>query len=145
MMEFFKPWRRKVGGVTLVLALVTMGGWMRSLIGGDYVQLQIGRYRGFYLSYCGRLDLWIKYHEDDSDAVQTGYWRSGMGDLEAYFASHSFFHEWNNYGISIIGPVRLPYWSIVLPLSLLSAHLLLKKPDSSTRTKISESTANEGA
>ena len=36
MREFFKPWRRKIGVVTLVMACVLMAGWVRSeMIGAD--------------------------------------------------------------------------------------------------------------
>lgn len=31
MKEFFQPWRRTVGCVTLVIACVFMGGWCRSM------------------------------------------------------------------------------------------------------------------
>ncbi len=31
MGNFFKPWRRKIGVVTLLMALVSAGGWVRSL------------------------------------------------------------------------------------------------------------------
>ncbi len=38
----------------------------------------------------------------------------------------------------------VPYWSIVIPLTLLSAYLLLSKPHKSTPKKITEPIANEG-
>ena len=38
----------------------------------------------------------------------------------------------------------VPYWSIVVPLTLLSAYLLLTKPRLSTLKKIVAPTANEG-
>src|SRR4051794_40257879 len=37
MGEFFKPWRRRIGVVTLLMALVFMGGWLRSHSFVDYV------------------------------------------------------------------------------------------------------------
>ncbi len=37
-----------------------------------------------------------------------------------------------------------PYWSIVLPLTILSAGLLLTKPRNSTQKKSPEPAANEG-
>lgn len=37
MREFFKGWRRKVGLVTLVMALVFTGGWLRSRFFEDSV------------------------------------------------------------------------------------------------------------
>ena len=38
MGEFFKGWRRKVGVVTLAMALVFMGGWVRSLVIDDFME-----------------------------------------------------------------------------------------------------------
>ena len=39
MGEFFKPWRRKLGIVTLVLACVFMGGWVRSYSAHDALNI----------------------------------------------------------------------------------------------------------
>jgi len=41
MREFFRGWRRKVGVMTLLMACVFMGGWLRSLITTDSVDLPI--------------------------------------------------------------------------------------------------------
>ena len=38
MREFFRGWRRKIGVVTLLMALVAMGGWVRSLYSVDVAQ-----------------------------------------------------------------------------------------------------------
>ena len=37
MSDLFQGWRRKIGLTTLLLALVFMSGWVRSLNTGDYV------------------------------------------------------------------------------------------------------------
>jgi len=37
MGEFFKEWRRKVGCVTLMIASVSMAGWIRSFLTDDFV------------------------------------------------------------------------------------------------------------
>ena len=37
MGSFFQGWRRKIGLMTLLLALVFMSGWVRSFITGDFV------------------------------------------------------------------------------------------------------------
>ena len=42
MGEFFKGWRRKIGVVTLAIALFATGGWIRSLYTGDIVLLALG-------------------------------------------------------------------------------------------------------
>ena len=38
MLNFFKPWRRKAGCVTLVMACVLMVGWVRSFFLNDELQ-----------------------------------------------------------------------------------------------------------
>ena len=39
MGDYFKPWRRKIGVVTLMLACVFMGGWMRSIFFLDFISV----------------------------------------------------------------------------------------------------------
>jgi hypothetical protein len=39
MGDYFKPWRRKIGVVTLVVACVFMAGWIRSFNFADAIQL----------------------------------------------------------------------------------------------------------
>ena len=41
MVEFFQGWRRKFGVVTLVMALVLMGGWMRSESRIDHLWISV--------------------------------------------------------------------------------------------------------
>ena len=36
---YFKPWRRKIGVVTLVMACVLMAGWVRSLTVADHIDI----------------------------------------------------------------------------------------------------------
>jgi len=41
MREFFRGWRRKIGVATLLMALVLMGGWVRSLYVVDTVTVTV--------------------------------------------------------------------------------------------------------
>ena len=68
MGDFFKPWRRKIGVVTLVFACLVAGGWVRSLTVREVISIPL----------------------QDSEEI--------------------FF------------------WFLVVPLTLLSAYLLLVKP-----------------
>jgi hypothetical protein len=43
MGEYFKPWRRKIGVITLMMACVFMGGWVRSLEFIDVFNCPIGK------------------------------------------------------------------------------------------------------
>ena len=58
------------------------------------------------------------------------------------------FESWTEENPSFNGHVVtciIPYWSIIFPLTLLSAILLLSNPRKSTQKKISEPVADEGA
>ena len=50
MGEFFRGWRRKIGMLTLMLALVFMGGWVRSLVVRDDLMVSTGKESTAYLS-----------------------------------------------------------------------------------------------
>lgn len=141
MREFFKPWRRKAGVVTLGLATLLLAMWVRSRIVGEYLEIPIanaamvvvvskpGSIGWFYLrspkrpmdrcwhviSYptAGRVENFFERRD-----LNLGYGPTTAGDFEA-FRRLGFNHE------SIM---TVPHGSIVLPLTLLSAYLLLRKP-----------------
>src|SRR5689334_11887992 len=43
MGEYFKPFRRKIGVITLVMACVFSAGWIRSRNTSDFLRLNVGR------------------------------------------------------------------------------------------------------
>jgi hypothetical protein len=51
MYEFFQGWRRKAGVVTLVVALASIGIWLRSLVISDYVA--IGQHHSLFTTTQG--------------------------------------------------------------------------------------------
>jgi len=56
MRAFFSGWRRKIGCVTLLMALAFMGGWVRSLSDTDVFEAPIGESRlGILISTDGSL------------------------------------------------------------------------------------------
>lgn len=97
MGEFFRGWRRKVGCLTLVMACLTMGGWIRSLFRTDEVMIWEGDWIGYYVSstphriHCQRM-------------VQAG---SSLAIMDY------------DLGVTIM------FWQLVIPLTLLSACLTL--------------------
>ena len=139
MKEFFHGWRRKTGGVSLVLALVLWCGWVRSsrefhcLAVTNHIIIQ---------SHKGRLTL-FRDHYDSGKAV---WWWHGESTDEQYDpleAEGGVTIDWRRSfaGVTFgaytvkdgLQPVRtdvydVRYWSLVLPLTLLSAYLLLWKP-----------------
>lgn len=116
MHTFFHGWRRKAGIISLVVACVMTGLWNRSLFVEDLVAFPR---RQAFDSLNGNL-YW------DSGAIFTfnpGWcaWRThdlrNPRQLEVSLAHWEQSHS-----------MRIPYWSMVSPLTLLSAYLLLWKP-----------------
>lgn len=153
MREFFKPWRRKVGVVALVMACVFAAGWVRSFSVQDYFTFASKtRSAETILSNCGVIG-WVHHphnilQRSRSFGSQAAYdldktirvdlltwdcrnlprWRFiGFGGWERPFSPST------RMTLTIV-----PYWSIVLPLTLLSAYLLLSKPRATTPMKTSE-------
>lgn len=111
MSGYFKPLRRKIGVLTLVLACVFAIGWIDSLT----------QFRSLYFVDWKRSVIWQALSRDAKLAVE--------GKRFDHTNSPTFLY--NN------GPVEthvdlggVPYSSIVIPLTLLSAYLLLSKPRS---------------
>ena len=146
MGEFLKGWRRKVGCVTLVMALAFTMGWVRSVSVSEGAVIQFPAWTHFLISTGGHFSWMANFPASDRPVEET--------------VDHSFVYaeiEWKWrcrwHGIDIgeghlMGfPLKawvIPYWSIVIPLTLLSAYLLLSKPHNSTPKKITEPTASEG-
>jgi len=156
MVEFFKGGRRKIGVVTLVMACVFAMAWFRSLFNDDVAQL----YRGsthHQIQLCRGFVAWAS----EPMAIE----EESNKQLGLMFSSHSLLgpnatmrdmrtwcewtHEWNACGF-IFGEKDhtiiwvIPLWSIVIPLTLLSAYLLLVKPRAAKPKKTIEPTTGEG-
>jgi hypothetical protein len=130
MQRFFHGWRRKMGVVTLVVALAVMGMWVRSFVVGDLVDLPLGRYTVQCFSCSGRFDCWLRFHKGDTDEVRsTGSWRAEpFGDLEVFLIRHNFNEGFNRVGVPIGKPLNIHYGSMAIPLTLLCAGMILWKP-----------------
>jgi len=126
MGEFFKGWRRKAGCVTLVMACVFMAIWLRTFAATDTIIVgQVG-----ISSVDGVLAVVT------NDEIPTPRWESA--DAIRLDSDRVRFH----WQLRLFGFRRgvdgddqawtIPYWSIVIPLTLLSAYLLLTKPRQST-------------
>ena len=165
MGEFFKPWRRKIGVLTLLIACLAMGGWMRSLTTVDQFAHLSGEFdRGYVQSVNGFLVWW-------SDATSGNrlwsileiQWNGGfrMAGLQNSFFDNidapgevvtDWFVRWPFFRI---GRERggnhktfvhyVSYSTIAAPLTVLSAYLLLSKPRKSTPKKIMEPIPKEGS
>jgi hypothetical protein len=151
MREFFRGWRRKIGVVTLMMACVFMALWVRSQINLNVVTLPFKypetdslapvtidsiisrahsvswtrkRYVGGArltgdpgLSYPKWSSISEYFERDPSQVKWRLHWCGfQICDLQK---PNDEFSESN---------VSIPYWAVVLPLTLLSAYLLLSKP-----------------
>ncbi len=158
VIEYFKPLRRKIGCVTLVIACVVMGGWCRSLHFYNKLVFPVGAHAellvvstnqfvgvGFEF-YEGRPSEWDFYEYKVEDTLPlnctdeekacnplsyarriewtshlNAFWIGGnSSELPSYWLL-----EWS-----------VPYWSIVFPLTVLSAYLLLSKPENRPLRKL---------
>ncbi len=149
MGEFFKGWRRKAGLVTLAMACVFMVGWMRSHLFQDTITIPLSFGSQIRLvsasqqlvlatinirtgkgEASNRERFWISRRIGD-----TGGWVYTSADTTPIyfgFHGHSFWrdkHFFANGGTSVsVTKLHFPYWSLVLPLTLLSTWLILIKP-----------------
>lgn len=141
MAEFFRGWKRKIGVLTLVMACAFMAGWVRSNLKRDFIEVDLSNvtYRigstesnfrlirvtpaagtGFSWSAspipAPPAVLWANHYEMEWRRDWAGF-QLGTGVLNGTDA--------NKLRVTVYS---FPYWSIVLPLTALSAWLLLSKP-----------------
>ena len=133
MREFFEGWRRKVGCVTLVMACVFAAGWVRSFRVEDGISFPTGDPNiGALVSVNGEIGL-IQWYDDDNlwpdgavpQVASTPFPPATPTSLGTWI--------WCCCGLGVKGWLEhryyvISYWSIVIPLTLLSAYLLLWKP-----------------
>lgn len=143
MGEFFKGWRQKLGIGSLGLACVFVMGWIR----GDFVE--------------DTLTLGVQYREHTLVFGEPGviWWAMNTYPARTSFKWTTSDSEWRMVGIAAANPYstdgplpeldlriwKVPYCSMVLPLALLSACLLLSKPRNSVSSKTAEHVSTAGA
>lgn len=120
MREFFHGWRRKVGVVTLVMALVMMALWIRSYVLFD----QIFVLGNLVLSNSGCIVWdWQGWGGPDANFLHFYSDRASPFDVDWYFGTDG---------------IRLPYWIVTIPLTLLTAYLILWKPREKPKNTVAE-------
>ena len=143
MPAFFKPWRRKIGVLTLVMACVFLGGWVRSLSIEDKVTIPIPQAASVEF-----LSMQSKFCLTRYSRPQRCEWKSTpmknvtnhpmnllSADWSMRFCGLRLFTNLHAYGDKTAG-LLVPYWMPVVPITLLSVFLLLSKSRESTRTQI---------
>ena len=151
MGDYLKPWRRKIGVLSLVLACVCAAGWMRSRRIADSITYPVEKHRfDSLVSATGSL-VWQRNHlvpqpAELEGAAVTGpispIWQTSPISDEGADEDSGLIWSWRFCGFGIAGSppeqdqelgmsatlLYLPYWSVVLPLALLASYLLLSKP-----------------
>lgn len=140
MRELFRGWRRKVGCMTLVMALVLAGIWVRSFNTFDILVCP-ARQQTTLVSGNGSI-VWAKaWIAKDTKPFQLPKWKAMPSKSQLFFSDPALNINWircrfgSGYEYTD-APIRqisssywiFPFWSIVMPLTLLSAYLLLSKP-----------------
>ena len=161
MGDYFKPWRRKLGVLTLVLACLFMAAWVRSLAVRDTYLFQQEQRKGaepfghlsFISSNDGRLK-WVQWDAKNESAtfmmvLDGSYFNGKSGKLDTFdnltsecrirFCGLEFWNGTYRKSELNVAMFVLPYGFPVFPLTLLSTWLLLSKPRESTQKRITES------
>ena len=173
MGEFFQGWRRKIGCITLLMACVAMGGWVRGLSVADCARIRTGpcSLDHFVSSKFGLV--WDRRMVADSNELirvsnlqRYSVWhpKSNKRNVSTFKTYDSIFDvvapfdiDWDyqlcgvHFGQGVPKQasfirnsfVFISYWSIIIPLTLASA-FLLSKPRKSTQMKTDEPIAAEG-
>ena len=158
MGEFFKGWRRKFGLVTLLTACALMMVWVRNYVIRDSINVPTGNSSSLQLIsgyHCLNIvAMWssIPDKEMASFRIYRHEQKEGVGiHAGEYMLAGSpspFRPKWPRFGdgsrFTTLMIFSLPYWSIVVPLTLVSLWLLISRPRSSTSKKIVEPISIEG-
>ncbi|WP_029247179.1 hypothetical protein [Schlesneria paludicola] len=129
MREFFRGWKRKFGVVTLLMACAVMAGWVRSLSVIDEVAIYTtGREHAF-----GSAFGYFAWQSTDAHTTNTKrFWDwNAQPTIGSGLTSESLVKQFESSLTSLesLHPQQwmLSYWLLVIPLTLLSAWLLLSK------------------
>ncbi len=133
MGKYFHGWRRKIGLVTLLLACVFVAGWVRSIFVHDVLLFWDGTQAlGLWGSQSGSL-VWDTNDNPDVQRWTTPRWQNWIASEGVHpFDNPEIKWQWRfcGFGFASDGMTSriVPYWAIVIPLTLLAAWLLLSKP-----------------
>lgn len=137
MQQYFYGWRLCAGCITLMLACVLMVGWVKSIWFQDEIEFCFGSQSLVTFYSVDQSVTWAAYRgRGVHDFLSIPVWRTRpriviFGDADVnwtcrwggFASGQVHFNETSDYILFW----RFPYWSVVLPLALLSAYLLLSK------------------
>jgi hypothetical protein len=144
MKEFFYGWRRKTGVVTLAMACGLTSAWLRSVAyqdtftissPGDSQTLLVSSTQQLIIAMvsgasASSTPFWMSRNIESGD----GWLLTAADNLRIYIGFHgqSFrfgttVTAWASKAVSLT-TLHFPYWSLVIPLTLISAYLILWMP-----------------
>jgi len=155
-MDFFEPLRRKIGVFTLVMACVLTAAWVRSLSVRDHFDFpgksnmtislssekggfQWNEHRLYVMHLRMPLKL-VTTEEMEKLAEEEQTAEPNFFSPVVIIGNNDVTRDWQVLGFEVheealdaagygtLRRITIPYWSIVVPLTLLSAWLLLSKP-----------------
>lgn len=142
MVHFFRGWRRKTGGMVLLLACMVFGAWGRSRIHMDQLVVQPSLTSEIELDFGGAaFELEYRW-ETESTLPQSGHARDNSyvtwdtlpnnGSEERQLVLPRFYRiKWEtslgggHFSLGQGRGIRLPYGTTILILTLFSVYLLL--------------------
>jgi len=122
MREFFRGWKRKAGGVTLVMACAIFVVWMRSIMITDSLWIQTGK-QFHQVHSCRGFFMW---ETRDSTAAPKWKWYSYPSQSWEDVGSLTTIVRVDRSGGTKLAVIA--YWPFTVILSALSAWLLLWPP-----------------
>lgn len=154
MREYWKPWRRRAGGVALTLACALAVGWMRSGMITDVLALPgtMRKNESMYSLALVEIFSWkqsvvwervVLESGDDTSADFEPYpqWKSFSRDEDVDWEVSELKLNWHlkrcgfsfaSTSVDLLGirisVVIIPYWSLVIPVTAISVWLLLSRP-----------------
>lgn len=140
MGRYFKPWRRKIGVVTLLTACLCAAGWARSRLIQDTLTIETGPETTVKFVSASQALIFARTRVSNSTGPnRVRWWKSHrkiagewemlihdamiQRDVNPFSVEHPEFQiRSTKYSVMIY---QVPYWPIVIPLTLLSTWLLL--------------------
>jgi len=157
MTAYFKPLRRKIGGVTLVVACVFGAGWVRSCRLDDAIRFNWRERRQLARSAEGDLS-WHSWKRRQNDSLASWktfpIWRppserpparNSWDRIAEWSVPHAdLMHVRMQDDVDGLKYARwiCPYWRIVIPLTAISAWLLLSKSGAKQEPPITPASEN---
>ena len=147
MRVFFKGWKRKAGIATLALTCLITVGWMRSIVVADFLAYPLNQTPLLEVASNSQSIGWKIQPDAGSDLSWDRLdWASLPAEPVSWWEAN-FHWVWRQYGFGVADGIEhtsgvlpnfepstivvFPYWSLILPLTMLSSYLLLSQPPKS--------------